>query len=326
MPSPDSLGVAVLREKAHGHPISEFVAALRERLSDDHEIRAARTPAEERELVAEAPVVVGGEIDADLLAAAENLEWFACSSAGVGHLPDALAERGVTVTNASGVHGPNIAEHALGSMLAVTRSFDEGWRRQREREWRHYQAFGELNGSTVTVVGLGAIGTTLVERLSGFDIHTIGVRYTPSKGGPTDEVLGFGDEDGLYDAFARSDYLVLACPLTDTTRGLIDGEAFATLPADAVLVNVGRGPLVDTNALTAALRDNEIHAAAVDVTDPEPLPEEHPLWGLDNAMITPHMAGDTDAYWERLADIVAENVEHVVETGSYDGLRNQVEL
>jgi len=324
MSAHDSLDVAVLRGKAHGHPISELADALRERLPD-HGIHAARTPAEEREVIADAPIAVGGSIDPELLSVARNLEWFACSSAGVGHLPQALADRGVTVTNASGVHGPNIAEHALGSMLAIARSLEEGWRRQREREWRHYRAFGELNGSTVTVIGLGAIGTTLVERLAGFDVHTIGVRYTPSKGGPTDEVIGF-DGAALYDAYARTDYLVAACPLTDTTRGLIDREAFATLPADAVLVNVARGGVVDTAAVTAALRNNKIHAAALDVTDPEPLPEEHPLWGLENVMITPHMAGHTDAYWTRLADIVAENVRQVVDTGSYADLRNRVEL
>ena len=99
-----------------------------------------------------------------------------------------------------------------------------------------------------------------------------------------------------------------ACPLTDETRGLVGREEFVTLPPNAVLVNVARGPVVDTDALVTALRGNWVRGASLDVTDPEPLPPDHPLWGLDDVLITPHNAGHTPQYYERLADIVAENV------------------
>jgi phosphoglycerate dehydrogenase-like enzyme len=234
-----------------------------------------------------------------------------------------MAEREVTVTNAAGVHGPNMAEHVIGWLLTFARRHHEGWRRQQRREWRRYKAFGELQDSTVTVVGLGAIGTAIVTRLEGFGVDTIGVRYTPEKGGPTDEVIGF-DEDALHDALARTDYLVLCCPLTETTRGLIGRDEFGTLPPDAVLVNVGRGKLVDTDALLWALRGQHLRSAALDVTDPEPLPEDHPLWRLENVLITPHNAGHTPEYFERLADIVAEAVRTAEETGEWADLPNQV--
>jgi phosphoglycerate dehydrogenase-like enzyme len=307
--------VAVLRQKVHGMPASDYAAALRERLPD-HEIVLARTPDEERAAFA-ARVVTGQRLDpAD---ADAGMELFACAWAGTDHLPtDELADAGVAVTNAAGVHGPNVAEHAVGAILAFTRGFDIAWRRQQKREWRSFQA-AELKGSTVTVVGLGAIGEAVVERLAGFDVDTIGVRYTPEKGGPTDEVVGF---DAVHDAFADSDYLVLACPLTDTTRGLVDSEAFETLPSEAVVVNVARGPVVDTDALVGALRWNRIRGAALDVTDPEPLPEDDPLWNLDNVLITPHNAGHTPKYYERLADIVAENVRRLEEGD--EKLRNRV--
>ena len=133
----------------------------------------------------------------------------------------------------------------------------------------------------------------------------------------------FGQGD-LHEALARSDYLVLACPLTDETRGMIDGDAFDTLPPSSVLVNVARGPVVETGALVSALRGHEIRGAALDVTDPEPLPEDHPLWTLSNAFITPHSSGHTPEYYERLADIVAENLGRAAETGSFTDLRNQV--
>jgi phosphoglycerate dehydrogenase-like enzyme len=175
----------------------------------------------------------------------------------------------------------------------------------------------------LTVVGLGALGESIVNCLEPFDTTTIGVRYTPSKGGITDEVFGF-EEDDLHSALERTDYLILACPLTDTTRHLIADDEFETLPTDAVVINVGRGPIIDTDALVSALRRNKIHKAALDVTDPEPLPADHPLYNLRNVLLTPHVSGHTDEYWERNADIVAENVERATETGEYEGLRNQI--
>ncbi|WP_435174772.1 D-2-hydroxyacid dehydrogenase [Halorussus sp. AFM4] len=305
----DSPDVVVLRKSTHGVPVSEYVAELRERLPD-REVVHARTPTEERELIADARVAAGMELDEELLARADDLALFACAYAGTGHLPlDALEERGVAVTNASGVHGPNIGEHVLGNILVFARRLHEGWRRQQNREWRHFRAH-ELQGSTVTVVGLGAIGQSVVQRLRGFEVETIGVRYTPEKGGPTDEVVGFEGPE-FEDALARTDYLVLACPLTDTTRGLIGEAELKTLSPEAVLINVARGPVVDTDALLWALRGNHLRGAALDVTDPEPLPEDHPLWNLENCLVTPHCSGHTPKYYSRLADIVAENVRRL---------------
>ncbi len=317
--SPD---VLVLRKGTHGTPIEQYADALSERLPD-LTVELARTPAQEREAIADASFATGMTLDEDLLAVAENLEVFACAYAGTGHLPlDALADRSVAVTNASGVHGPNIGEHVLGTILYFTRRFHVAERRQRSRQWRHYQAH-ELKGSTVTIVGLGAIGQAVSARLEPFGIETIGVRYSPEKGGPTDEVVGF-EADAFHGALARADYLVLACPLTETTRGLVDQAAFETLDPDAVIVNVARGPVVDTEALLKAIRSSWIRGAALDVTDPEPLPEDHPLWTFDNVQITPHNAGHTPYYYDRLADIVAENATRFTADGPDATLENQV--
>jgi phosphoglycerate dehydrogenase-like enzyme len=312
--------VVVLGEGVHGMPTEEYARALRERLPD-LDVRVARTRGDERALVRAAPVATARTIDEDVLAATEDLRLFACAYAGYDHLPiDALAEAGATVTTASGVHGPNVAEYVLGALLSFVRRFPEARRRQERREWRHYQAH-ELAGSTVTVVGLGAIGTAIAERLAAFDVTLLGVRSSPERGGPVDEVFG---PDGFQEALGRSEYLVLACPLTDATRGLVDGEAITSLGPEGVLVNVARGPVVDTDDVLEALRSNRLRGAALDVTDPEPLPEDHPLWTFGNVMITPHNAGHTPNYYERLAEILAENLRRVEETGEWTGLRNQV--
>ncbi len=314
--------VLVLRRGTHGMPVEAYVEALTTRLPE-LTVRRAATPEAERAAIESAPFVTGMTLEPELLDHATELSVFACAYAGTDHLPmERLAERGVAVTNASGVHGPNMGEHVLGAILYFTRRFHVATRRQRRREWRHYQAH-ELAGSTVTIVGLGAIGQAVASRLDPFEVETIGVRYSPAKGGPTDEVVGF-EPPQFHAALARTDYLVLACPLTETTRGLIDREALTTLEPTAVIVNVARGPVIDTDALVDAIRKEHIRGTSLDVTDPEPLPETHPLWNFGNVQITPHNAGHTPAYYERLADIVAENARRFFESGPTATLENQV--
>ncbi|MFC7213973.1 NAD(P)-dependent oxidoreductase [Saliphagus sp. GCM10025334] len=311
--------VVVLREGTEGLSMESYAEALRERLPD-RTVALARTPAAERELVSQARVVTGITIEEAMLEYADRLELFACTFAGTDHVPmDALADHGVAVTNAGGIHAPGIAEQSIANMLVFARNLHEGWRRKQNGEWRHFQSH-EFTDSTVTVVGLGSIGQQIVTRLEGFDVETIGIRYTPSKGGPTDEIFGF-EADDVHEAFSRSDYVVLACPLNDTTRGLVGETELATLPPNAVVVNAARGGLIDTDALVSALQFNGIRGAALDVTDPEPLPNDHPLWDLENCLITPHTGGHTPKHWDRLADIVTHNVR-ALESG--DALENAV--
>ncbi|MBB6645723.1 D-2-hydroxyacid dehydrogenase [Halobellus ruber] len=299
--------VVVLREGTEGLSMESYASTLRKRLPE-RTVALARTPKQERELIADARVATGIELEPELAEAAAKLELFACVYAGTDHLRvDELSSRGVAVTNASGVHAPGIAEQSIGSMLVFARRLHEGWRRKENAEWRHFQSF-EFADSTVTVLGLGSIGRAIAQRLAGFEVETIGIRYTPSKGGPTDEVYGFGKR-AIHRALSRSDYVVVACPLTERTRNLLGNAEFATLPPDAVVVNAARGGIVDTEALVAALRSNQLRGAALDVTDPEPLPADHPLWTLENCLITPHTGGHTPKHWDRLADIVAENVD-----------------
>jgi phosphoglycerate dehydrogenase-like enzyme len=295
--------IVVLRQKIHGMDAAEYAEALRRRLPE-WTVTLATTPGEKREALRTARVATGHRLSAGDLAIAENLELFACVFAGTGHLNhDAFEEHGVAVTSAAGVHGPNVSEYVVGAMVSHAKEFQRARRQNERREWRSYQT-RELYGSTATVVGLGAIGRAIVDRLDPFGMETVGVRYTPEKGGPTDEVWGF---DAIHEAVASAEYVVLACPLTDTTAELIDDDVLRTMHPDAVLVNVARGRVVDTDALVSALRWNDIAGATLDVTDPEPLPEDHPLWGMENVTVTPHNAGYTPEYFDRRVDILANN-------------------
>ena len=314
----DTPTILVTRQKIHGTDGEAYWRILREELPDC-EVRIAQTPTEERDLLPEADIVTGLELTEDQLDRADDLELFACVYAGTGHLDmAAFEERGVTVTNASGVHVTNISEYVVGAMTMMAQRFPLAYERTERREWRSFPT-RELHGSTVTVVGLGAIGTGVIDRVNAFEMHTVGVRYTPEKGGPTDEIYGF---DEIHKAVADAEYVVLACPLTEATHGLVDEDVLLTMPANAVLINVARGPVIVTDDLLEALQRNHLGGAVLDVTDPEPLPEDHPLWGMGNVVITPHNAGDTPEYFARCADILAENVERL--RASQTELQNQV--
>ena len=317
-PNPD---VVVFRQGTEGLSTATYADILKERLPSRRVVHA-RTKHQEKELIERARVATGITIDESLLSEANDLELFVVASSGVNHLPiQTLTDEGVIVANAAGIHAPGIAEQALGYCLVFSRRLHEGWKRKRNQEWRHYKA-QEFTDSTVTVVGLGAIGQAFAKRLQGMDVHTLGVRYTPEKGGPTDEVIGF-DERQFHEALAHTDYLVLSTPLSDTTEKLIGKEELATLPPSAVVVNVCRGGVVDTDALLRSLQKEDIRGAAMDVTDPEPLPSDHPLWQMDNVLITPHMGGHTPKHWERLAGILEENLRKM-DNGQFAELRNQV--
>ncbi|MFC7135418.1 MULTISPECIES: D-2-hydroxyacid dehydrogenase [Salinibaculum] len=314
--------ILVLRRGTEGLSTEPYATYLREQLPS-YDVQRAATPHEEQELIERAWIATGVDICETALSRAEYLEMFACAFSGINHLPlEALKQHNVAVTNAGGIHAPGLAEQVIGYILMFSRRLHEGLRQKQRHEWRHYQA-SELTGSTVTIVGLGSIGLEVTKRLQGFEVNTIGVRYTPSKGGPTDRVIGFDPID-FHDALAQTDYLVLASPLTETTRGIISREELITLPPHATIVNIARGGLIDTDDLVWALRDGAIRAVALDVTDPEPLPADHPLWTLGNVLITPHMGGHTPKHWERLAAILVQNVTHLEGGGEIENLQNLV--
>jgi len=296
--------ILVLRQKIHGTDADVYRDELA-RLLPDCEVRFAQTPAEEKRYLQTADVATGFALSADQLALAENLDLFACVFAGTDHLDlDAFAEQDVAVTNASGVHQANMSEYVVGALVTLSRQFMRAWRQKQQRVWQSYPVC-ELQDSTVAVVGMGAIGGAVVSRLDAFGVESVGVRYTPEKGGPTASTYGF---DEIHEAVADADAVVVACRLTDETEGLIDGDVLRTMPTDAFLINVARGPVVDTDALVDTLQTNGIAGAALDVTDPEPLPEDHRLWGFENVFITPHNAGNSPNYFRRRAEILAENV------------------
>lgn len=279
------------------------------------------TPAGTRSAIESAEILVTFGLTDELLERAQSLEWIQALSAGVDSYDVATIEsREIVLTSASGVHAQPAAEQAIGYMLAFERNFPAAFSNQQRGVFERY-AVGELHGSTVGIVGLGAIGRRVAELATPFGVETIGLKRDLSTGGDVvDELVGPEDLESLL---VRSDHVVLCCPLTEQTRKMIDTQALRTMNDDAVLINVGRGGLVDEPALERALQRDWIGGAALDVTATEPLPGDSVLWKLSNVLLTPHTAGATPAYMDRCASIVAKNYRAYVD-GDLTGLTNRI--
>jgi D-2-hydroxyacid dehydrogenase (NADP+) len=240
-----------------------------------------------------------------------DASWVHCIRAGYDEFPiDRYAEAGVVLTNSTGIHGTTVGETVAGYMLSFARRLHVYRSQQREREWRRepYREPFTLDGERVCVVGLGTLGTGVARRADALGMDVVGVRRS---GTSHEHVRRVFTPDALETAVADARFVVVAVPLTEETEGLVGREAFAAMPASSYLVNVARGAVVDENALVAALDDNTIAGAALDVFEEEPLPQESPLWGYDDVIVTPHASAQTRRYHEDIATLVRTNVRRI---------------
>ena len=271
----------------------------------DVEVWADRLPPPRAELLRRAPDLDGllslltDPVDAELIDAAPSLRAISNYAVGVDNVDvEAATARGIPVGNTPDVLTESTADLALALMLGIARRLAEGQAFVRAGEWATWEPglmLGrDLHCATVGIVGYGRIGQAVGRRLEGFGCELL---TTSGSGGvPLGELL------------ERSDFVTLHCPLTQQTRGLIGAEALRRMKPTAYLVNTARGPVVDTQALASALREGELAGAALDVTDPEPLPGDHPLLDAPNLLVVPHIASATHATRGRMADIAVDNL------------------
>lgn len=239
---------------------------------------------------------------ADALPQMPALEWVQLPSAGVDDYAAArVLDPAYQWTSAKGAYAAPVAEHALALTLALLRHLQT---RARATSWGG-QLGKSLSGRHVAIVGAGGIAQEFMRLTAPFDVRTTLVRRSPEPVAGADRTVGL---DALMDVLPDVDVLLLASPLTEETRGMIGAAQLAALPEDAVLVNVGRGRLVRTDELVEALKNGAIAGAAMDVTDPEPLPDGHALWSEPRALITPHSADTPEMILPLLAQRISENV------------------
>ncbi|GAA3736632.1 phosphoglycerate dehydrogenase-like enzyme [Spinactinospora alkalitolerans] len=238
---------------------------------------------------------------------ADSLRWVHAATAGVDNLMfPALVDSDVVVTNSRGVFDQPMAEYVVGLVLSFAKDFQTSHDLQRRRLWRHRET-ERVGGRRALVVGTGPIGRAIARGLSAIGMTVEGVGRVARDSDPDfGTVVASGD---LAEALPRADYVVLAAPLTDATRGLIDAAALERMKPTARLINVGRGPLVVEDDLVAALRDGAVAGAALDVFETEPLPESSPLWDLPGVVVSPHMSGDVVGWREELVELFLANLD-----------------
>ncbi|MDX1754516.1 MAG: D-2-hydroxyacid dehydrogenase [Marinobacter sp.] len=239
--------------------------------------------------------------------AADKLQWIHATSAGVDALMfPALIEGPVTVTNARGIFDRTIAEYVLCTILMFAKDFPQSIRYQLAHRWQHRDT-ERAAGQQVLVVGAGSIGRQIARLVSAVGLHAHGIARSAREDDP--DFIAVHSQADLEAQLRLADYVVIAAPLTPQTEGLFDRNAFAAMRKTARLINIGRGPIVKTDDLIAALQDGEIAGAALDVFEEEPLPEDHPLWDMDNVIMTAHMAGDFIGWRRALTDQFLENFD-----------------
>jgi phosphoglycerate dehydrogenase-like enzyme len=273
-------------------------------------------------------IFAGIYLRAEQFQSARRLKWVHCTAAGVAQLmfPE-LRNSGIVLTNASGVHAIPMAEHVIGMMIALAHDFHGAMRYQFRKQWAQQEMWDapqrprEVAGSVVLLVGFGAVGRAVAERLRPFDVTV----WAVTRSGQADPALTariFSAAE-LDSALPGADFVVLAAPQTPETHHLIGERQLALMKPSACLINVARGSLVDEAALIAALERRVIAGAGLDVTEQEPLPSSSPLWSLENVLITPHTSGNSIQLWEREGELLLDNLDRW-----FGGrpLRNQVDL
>ena len=274
------------------------------------------TPEDTMARAGEADVlVISGFWRPELLDRASRLKLIQVPAVGYDNFDlDALAARGVHLANGAGVNKNAVSEHAMALLLSFTRQLHTGRDNQHKRHWRAMEGDipkreEELGGKTLLIYGLGDIGSRLARLATAFGMHVIGIkRDVAHHDGSAHEVHG---PDAFHDHLPRADFVVLACPLTAETAGLMSADALGLMSPASRLINVARGGCVDEDALIAALEAGGIAGAGIDTTAVEPLPETSPLWRFDNVILTPHTGGETRAYEENVLDQLVENLDRL---------------
>jgi phosphoglycerate dehydrogenase-like enzyme len=286
---------------------------------------AGDTPSEDELATADA---LFGELPEGGLAQAPRLRWIVRAGAGVEDLDlRALAERGITVTNSSGLHASSMGEYCLGALLFLAQRDGHRLDVQRRHAWDPKGGFASpLRGRTLVVLGYGSIGREVARLAAAFGMRVLAVKARPDQraddgwvvpgtgdpaGAIPERIVGF---DAVDDVLREADAVVISVPLTDRTRGLFTAERLGGMKPSAWIVNVGRGPMIDEAALMSALRDGRLGAAYLDVFDTEPLPSDHPYWDTPNLYVSAHIAGvnSYERYWSDMGGLLEENVRRLL--------------
>jgi len=255
-----------------------------------------------------------GSFPRDLLATAPKLRWFQQWGAGADWLlryPE-VAKRDLTITNTSGIHPIQITEHVFATLLAFARQLPKSYAAQKQGEWIKFanNDLFELDGKTMLIVGVGAIGERTAKLAKAFGMRVVGMKRNVEE--EVQDVEKMVKPDALHDVLPEADVIVLTIPLTTDTKNFIGQQELELMKDDACLINIGRGGTIDEDALLEVLKEGKLSGVGLDVFEEEPLPESSALWRQERVLVTPHYAGLSPRYDERAFEIFFENLERYV--------------
>ncbi|CAM4044844.1 D-2-hydroxyacid dehydrogenase [Mesobacillus thioparans] len=261
---------------------------------------------EELFLEAEVFLTYGEDLTDELIGKADKLKWIMVMSAGLDKMPfEACKEQGILVTNVRGIHKIPMAEFTIGMMLQHVKQMKSLWSNEQSKSWERKLPMGELYGKALLILGIGAIGGEVARLAKAFNMNTIGVNRSGREAEWADETYTM---ENFRDALPKADFIVSVLPSTNETRHFLDLSDFELMKDTAVFINIGRGDLVQGEILLAALKENKIAHAYLDVFYNEPLNENHPFWTMDNVTVTPHISSLTKNYLPRSFEIFKKNL------------------
>ena len=303
-----------------GHIEGALLERLESILGDEHTYVAPSSREELIEAGKDAEVFFG-YCSEDIFPHLPNIKWVQASSAGMDrHMYPAMRESDVILTNAAGLYAKHVADQAFALLLGLARGIHDSVRNQDKHQWgRGKSPMIEIDGFKIGIVGMGGIGMEMAKRAKGFDMHVTAVdAYRTDKPNNVDELLPM---DQLSNMMSQVDVVMIACPLTEETRGLINKENLSVMQPTAFFINVARGPIVNEPDLIEILRAGTIASVGLDVTEIEPLPADSPLWDFDNVIISPHSAGGSQHRMRRVTEFFLDNLERYL---AGEELRNVV--
>ena len=263
-------------------------------------------------LLSEAEVLFGFISPKNIIARAPKLKWFQVTSAGVDrHQGTEIWNSKVKITGVSGIHATPIGEFVMGLMLMFAKNTPLSFKMKQTRQWQRYMS-GTLRGKTVGIIGLGHIGGEVARLSKAFGMKVVATRRSAKAADKAKNVDLVLPTSRMKELLGQSDYVVLTLPLTPETKNIIGEAELKAMKPTAYIMNIGRGSLIDQDALIKALDEKRIAGAGLDVTVPEPLPKDNRLWDFDNVILSPHISGGMEDYMLRATELFCENLKRYI--------------
>ncbi len=287
---------------------------------EDYSFVASTDRAEMEREIEDADILITFKLDKETLDKAKKVKWIQALSAGIETYPiEEIKKRGIILTNGRGIHKIHMAEYAICVMIMLARNMHTMMRNKSEGKWERKISQGEIYGATLGIIGLGSIGMEIAKKAKFMGMKVLGVKRDIIESEYVDKVY---PQEEMAEVFKESDYIINLLPSIKSTSGLIDKKYFDVMKKDACFINMGRGSTVNEDDMADALKNGRIKAMASDVFKTEPLPENSPLWGIDNMIITPHICGESNKYIDRAIPIIENNIKSFKGEGKYINLVN----